>query len=287
MRQIDKLAVAYQEMVDSVRAHGLWNPILVRPSKTAPGSYEVVDGMLRYTAACEASLTELPCIIRDLSDNELLFAQFQANAIRQATDPIDYAKRIREVADRLEEATGKPTTLADLQKIFKKNGAWLSHSLNLLRLSEPVQQMVQRGEIPVVSAMAIATLPVEAHPAFLAAVKTKTVQEIQANVRLWKKHAKENRRRAYYEAPVDFKPRPLLRTLTKIKYELESETGDDDAVVILAKDHATTPLEGWRSALRWVLSLDPISVDKQRSLYLRIHASPAFQKRDSSSFIID
>jgi len=89
LRPVNRGSVEYLELRDSLAAVGFLNSICVRPSKRKPGKVEVVDGLYRYTAAKELDLPAAPCIVKyNLTDQDVLAAQIQANALRPETTPV-------------------------------------------------------------------------------------------------------------------------------------------------------------------------------------------------------
>ena len=73
LRVVNRESVEYLELRDSLAVVGPLNSICVRPSVRRPGHYEVVDGLYRYTAACELRLPALPCIVKhNLTDDDVL-----------------------------------------------------------------------------------------------------------------------------------------------------------------------------------------------------------------------
>ena len=110
LRPVDKRTVEYRELKDSIKEHGLWQPILVRPvpgSNLSP-SYEVVDGFYRYNCCKELRLESIPCLIRELTDKEVLIVQIQTNAVRLETDPIDFARQLWRIIKEEGEMTVVP-----------------------------------------------------------------------------------------------------------------------------------------------------------------------------------
>ena len=97
LRYVDRESVAFLEMCDSIREHGILNSILVRPQGDV---YEIVDGLCRYTASTIVGRATIPAIIREISDNEALSLQVQANAITLETKPAEYAQQIKRIMER-------------------------------------------------------------------------------------------------------------------------------------------------------------------------------------------
>lgn len=82
-----------QQLIESVRKHGIIEPILVR-SKQKEGEYELVAGERRFRAAKEVGLDTIPAIIRDLSDEESLQLALVENLLREDLNPVEEAEGI-------------------------------------------------------------------------------------------------------------------------------------------------------------------------------------------------
>jgi len=145
LRVVNRSTVEYLELRDSIAEKGFFNSLCVRPSKRKPGKYEVVDGLYRYTVGCELRLHALPCIVKhNLTDEDVLAAQIQANALRPETTPVEYARQLRKIM-----AAGgvNGMTMAQLSTRIHKNPEWIGLQLALLDLIKVAQTAVDRGEI--------------------------------------------------------------------------------------------------------------------------------------------
>jgi ParB family chromosome partitioning protein len=149
--------VAYLELRDSVADRGMLNPILVRSSTRFPDHYDVADGLYRTAAARDTGRSPMPCLVKDLTDDDLLAIQIQANALRPETTPTEYAtqiKRIMASIDARRAAEGRPPiSIAEVSNgILHKNPKWVKETLGLLDLRKDFQAAVDRGEVPLGSA---------------------------------------------------------------------------------------------------------------------------------------
>ena len=112
----------------------------------------MADGLYRVTAAREAGLATMPCLVKDLTDDDLLAIQIQANALRPETTPMEYARQIKRIMEARPEAT-----LAEIStRILHKSPGWVSETLGLLDLKKEYQTAVDRGEMPLGSAYELA-----------------------------------------------------------------------------------------------------------------------------------
>jgi ParB family chromosome partitioning protein len=153
LRVVDRESVEYLELRDSIAHQGLLNSICVRPSPRTPGKMEVVDGLYRRAACCELRRPAMPCIVKhNLTDEDVLAIQIQANALRPETTVIEYARQIRRIMDAIMARQGRDATLADVSNLVHKTPEWVRQQLDLLSLRADIQKAVERGEIPLGSA---------------------------------------------------------------------------------------------------------------------------------------
>ena len=144
---------ALQELADSIKAHGVIQPVLLRPS--AKG-YELVAGERRWRAARLAGLKTVPAIVRDLDERQNAFYALIENMQREDLDPIEEADGIKEIINSYgltqEEAAG----------VIGKSRSYVTNSLRVARLPEKIRSLVSSGGLSAGHARAIAGLPTEA-----------------------------------------------------------------------------------------------------------------------------
>lgn len=150
---------AMAEMVESVRKYGVLVPALVRPKEN--GGYEMVAGHRRKFAAALAELTEIPCIVRNLSDDEATIIMVDSNLQRETILPSEKAfayKMKLEAMKRQGQRTDLTSSPLDnklsgttsAQQLSQKSGDSQPQIYRFIRLTElipPVLQMVDDGKI--------------------------------------------------------------------------------------------------------------------------------------------
>ena len=141
-----------QELSESIREHGVLQPLLVR--KSGKG-YEIIAGERRYQAAKIAGIEELPVIIKDVDDQEMLALALIENLQRSDLNPIEEAKGYRQLI----QASGM--TQEALSKAVSKSRSAITNSLRLLDLPEVVQDMLYDGKLSAGHARAILAVPFE------------------------------------------------------------------------------------------------------------------------------
>lgn len=128
-----------QDLASSIRQHGIVQPVVVRT--TADNRFEIIAGERRWRAAQLAGLIEIPVIIRDVDDRTALEIAIVENVQRSDLNP-------------LEEAMGYELLIADhgytqndLGEIIGKSRSHVANSLRLLKLPEPVRDMLASGTL--------------------------------------------------------------------------------------------------------------------------------------------
>jgi len=129
------------ELAESIKSKGLVQPILVRPSPTESGVYEIIAGERRWRAAQIAQLHEVPAVIRNLDDVESLEIAIIENVQRSDLSPIEEAagyKRLIENHGHTQEA---------LSEIVGKSRSHIANIVRLLGLPQSIQDMISEGKI--------------------------------------------------------------------------------------------------------------------------------------------
>jgi ParB family chromosome partitioning protein len=129
------------ELADSIREKGLVQPILVRPDPMAAGSYEIVAGERRWRASQLAGLHNVPVIVRDLADQEVLELAIIENVQRADLNAIEEAMGYQELIERY------AYTQERLAEVIGKSRSHLANTLRLLKLPDSVRTMVEDGKL--------------------------------------------------------------------------------------------------------------------------------------------
>lgn len=140
------------ELADSIKQNGILQPLLVR--KKGPG-YEIVAGERRYQAAKAAGLSEVPVVIREISDDEVFKLALIENLQRSDLSPLEEAQGYRQLIKE------KGLTQEELAKILSKSRSAITNTLRLLDLPEEVQGLVEEGKLTAGHARAILAVPSE------------------------------------------------------------------------------------------------------------------------------
>lgn len=139
------------DLCNSIKAHGVLQPILVRP--VAGGRYEIVAGERRWRAAQRAGLHAIPAVIREFNDVEVLEVAIIENVQRTDLNPIEEAQGFQALIDRF----GR--TQQDIADAVGKSRPHIANMLRLLALPDDLQEMVRDGRLSSGHARAILTAP--------------------------------------------------------------------------------------------------------------------------------
>jgi ParB/RepB/Spo0J family partition protein len=259
LRPIDRTCVEYLELRDSMTTHGLVNSIAVRPYGDR---YQVVDGVNRTTVARDLGWETIPCLIKQVSDSDLLLLQLAGNAVRVTTKPVEFARQIRRI---LKE---KPDMkIGEMAVRLNKSAAWIGQQLRLLDLSDEDQQMIDRGEINLANAYMYAQVPKLARASLREQAKTLSVREFKAVASGVTKQFTEQVRKGKLDGcfRAEFKPQPYLRSLPEVRRELARRV---EGPRIVTQENCVTPLDGFYAALLWAQNLDREGLREQEERYL-------------------
>ena len=140
-----------QELADSIKAQGMVQPIIVRA--IVGGRYEIIAGERRWRAAQLAGLSEVPALIRDVSDETAMAMALIENIQREDLNPLEEAAGFR----RLHQEFG--LTHQQVAEAVGRSRTAVTNLLRLLELSPPVQDWLQQGKLEMGHARAL--LPLE------------------------------------------------------------------------------------------------------------------------------
>ncbi len=190
-KEFDDSALA--DLAESISKHGLLQPILVRP--IIGGGYQIVAGERRYRASRMAGLTEVPVIIRELSESETMELALIENLQRENLTPIEEALGYRTLMDEHEFSQ------EEVSKAVGKSRSAVANALRLLKLPTDILNMVSEGKISAGHARAILSLDNEKDMAFLADEIIKKDLSVRQAEKLSKKLAQEKKEVTEKSAP--------------------------------------------------------------------------------------
>lgn len=170
-----------QELAASIKKHGVMQPIVIRPVDDAEHPYEIIAGERRWRAAQVAGLTEVPAIVRDLTDQVAIALALIENIQRQDLNPIDQALALQ----RFHEEFG--LSHQEIADTVGKARTTISNLLRLLSLTEEVKTLMQEGQIDMGHARAILTIKSQDQIkiAHIVVEKGLSVRQTEQLVREW------------------------------------------------------------------------------------------------------
>ncbi len=130
---------AINALADSIKEHGMLQPILVRP--IANGGYQIVAGERRWRAARRLGLEEVPVTIKELSDSETMQIAIIENLQRENLNPIEEATGYRDLIEKF------GMTQDSISKMVGRSRSSIANSVRLLSLPDEVLEMLENGDI--------------------------------------------------------------------------------------------------------------------------------------------
>ena len=255
LRSVDKQGESFLGLVASVKTDGILNSIAVSPIKdTDPQQYRLVDGLQRFSAAQDSGLSEIPCIIRDMDETEVYFAQILANAHTIETKAADYAAGLQRIL------AGNPTmTMGDLAGKLSKSEDWLRNMLKLNKLNDQVKALVNDNKINLTNAQSLAKLPSAEQMDWLEQAQTEPPAEFLPKIAERARDIRKAAREGKVPEEVKFTPVEHLRKLAVLK-----ELRNDPAIIktAMAADGAKDPIQ---YTLDYILCMDKASIKVQEA----------------------
>lgn len=138
---------ALNELADSIRVRGVIQPIIVRPR--SDGRYQLVAGERRWRAAQKAQLHQLPALVRELDDREVMALALIENLQREDLNPIEEARAYRRLADE------EKMTQAEIAAMVDKSRSHVANMQRLLELPDDVLGLVATGGLSMGHARAL------------------------------------------------------------------------------------------------------------------------------------
>jgi ParB family chromosome partitioning protein len=141
------------ELADSIRQHGVIQPIVVRPVKGVQDRYEIIAGERRWRAAQAAGLHDVPIVPVDVSDHVALEIAIIENVQREDLNAMEEAKGYHALADEFKR------TQDEIAKIVGKSRSHVANMMRLTKLPDDVQELIASGELSAGHARALIGVP--------------------------------------------------------------------------------------------------------------------------------
>lgn len=173
----DYSQTALEELAASIREKGVIQPLIVRPRPDTEGGYEIVAGERRWRAAQLAQLHDLPVLVRDFTDTEVLEIAIIENIQRADLNPIEEAGAYRQLMERFGHTQEK------LAESLGKSRSHIANLMRLLNLPEDVQTYLREGALTYGHARALITSEDASSLARQVVAKGLSVRETEALAR--------------------------------------------------------------------------------------------------------
>jgi ParB family chromosome partitioning protein len=162
------------ELVASIRAHGILQPLLVRPHPSQPGRFQIIAGERRWRAAQSAGLHEVPALVRTLTDADAMAAALVENLQRQDLNPVEEAEGYRRLIDEF------GLTQDALGQAVGKSRPHIANTLRLLNLPPTVLGELRQGSLTAGHARALLAHPDPAKAALAVIARGLNVRQTEA-----------------------------------------------------------------------------------------------------------
>lgn len=141
-----------EDLAQSIREHGIVQPVVVRPNPFNREHFELIAGERRWRAAQRAGLTVIPVIVRDVDDRVALELAIIENVQRADLNPVEEAYGYQLLIDEHDY------TQADLAQVIGKSRSHVANTLRLLKLPSEVQTLINEGSLTAGHARTLITM---------------------------------------------------------------------------------------------------------------------------------
>ena len=138
------------ELADSIKENGVLQPIILRTVKGKPYLYEIVAGERRYRAAQMAGLSEIPALVKELSDKNAAEIALIENVQRENLNPIEEAEGYENLMKKYQYS------MADISKLIGKSESYIRNLMRINSLPDSVKELIKEGKISASHARTIA-----------------------------------------------------------------------------------------------------------------------------------
>jgi ParB family chromosome partitioning protein len=172
-RYFDEAALG--ELAESIAARGVIQPVIVRP--IGEGRFQLVAGERRWRAAQRAQLHEIPALVRELSDRDVMALALIENLQREDLNPVEEARAYHRLAEQ------EGLTQAEIARMVDKSRSHVANFQRLLQLPETVLDLVQEGQLSMGHARALIGAENATELATVVVAKQMSVREVEKLIR--------------------------------------------------------------------------------------------------------
>lgn len=224
---------ALDELAESIREKGVIQPLIVRENPRKAGDYEIVAGERRWRASQIARLHELPVLVRDYSDTEVLEVAIIENIQRSDLNAIEEAAGYKQLMERFGHTQEK------LSEALGKSRSHIANLMRLLQLPEDVQHYVISGQLSAGHARALVTAENPSELAQKIIENGLSVRETEKLVKGEKTPTQPKPHKSSYSPEKDADTRALegdLSAAIRMKVNIAHKDGTEQGTVTISYD---------------------------------------------------
>ncbi len=196
------------ELAQSIKENGVIQPIIVRQSPVI--GYEILAGERRYRASLLAGLRSIPAVVKQLSDQEMMVQSIIENLQRENLNPIEEARAYESLVE-------KGFTHAEIADKMGKSRPYISNSIRLLSLPEPILSEVENGKLSQAHARSLVGLNKEQQDYFFQRIIEEDISVRKLEALLTEKKQKKQQKNDHFIQNEEEQLKKLLGLDVKIK----------------------------------------------------------------------
>lgn len=196
------------ELAQSIKENGVIQPIIVRQSPVI--GYEILAGERRYRASLLAGLRSIPAVVKQLSDQEMMVQSIIENLQRENLNPIEEARAYESLVE-------KGFTHAEIADKMGKSRPYISNSIRLLSLPEPILSEVENGKLSQAHARSLVGLNKEQQDYFLQRIIEEDISVRKLEALLTEKKQKKQQKNDHFIQNEEEQLKKLLGLDVEIK----------------------------------------------------------------------
>ena len=207
------------ELAQSIKENGVIQPIIVRQSPVI--GYEILAGERRYRASLLAGLTSIPAVVKQLSNQEMMVQSIIENLQRENLNPIEEARAYESLVE-------KGFTHAEIADKMGKSRPYISNSIRLLSLPEPILSEVESGKLSQAHARSLVGLNKEQQDYFFQRIIEEDISVRKLETLLTEKKQKKQQKNDYFIQNEE----EQLKKLIGLDIEIKLSKKDSGKIII-------------------------------------------------------
>ena len=207
------------ELAQSIKENGVIQPIIVRQSPVI--GYEILAGERRYRASLLAGLTSIPAVVKQLSDQEMMVQSIIENLQRENLNPIEEARAYESLVE-------KGFTHAEIADKMGKSRPYISNSIRLLSLPEPILSEVESGKLSQAHARSLVGLNKEQQDYFFQRIIEEDISVRKLEALLTEKKQKKQQKNDHFIQNEE----EQLKKLLGLDIEIKLSKKDSGKIII-------------------------------------------------------